>query len=71
MLTPGSSTNLNRVTFRGTAGVGDTISTVALLASCSTTEAPQSIECTLTSSVKTIQNNATYEIEYTEGLDCP
>ncbi|MBO6252990.1 MAG: hypothetical protein J6O49_04970 [Bacteroidaceae bacterium] len=71
-LVPGASTSFNNVRFTGSAGVGDSITAVALLLSCSNSggEAPRTILCDLTGTSRTIQDGAHYRIEYNGGLGC-
>ena len=71
-LVPGASTTFNNVRFTGTASVGDEITDVALLLSCtnSSGETPRSIQCRLVGTSTTIQDGAHYRIEYDGGLGC-
>ena len=71
-LVPGASTTFNNVRFTGSAGVGDSITSVALLMSCSSSsgDTPRTILCNLTGTSRTIQDGAHYRIEYNGGLGC-
>ena len=71
-LVPGASTTFNNASFTGTASIGDEITGVALLLSCSNSggDAPQTILCNLTGTSRTIQDGAHYRIEYNGGLGC-